>query len=711
MQCRALNRILRLSNSSLYSTLSSQASDTSPRLQLQICIVFAALAILYLRMPASFTNPQFWAEDTGFFTVSRLHGWGSLFTPMAGYLVFVQFLVAILASYFDPIAAPAIFNYSAFLLTMVVVWMVTSPRLDLPSKPLLAIAIVVVPMGFEELGTLTNIQWLLPIGAFVLLFTRASKNPCLLGCEVLFLGVTALSGPFSIFLTPLFLWRSITACELIERRRLMLLTAVVGCGAFIQLLVIAAHHSEVIDPVAPISYSWTLWVSLPFTQIMTTFGPASDWFHGGTGFALGLVFLTAAATLACQRPYRTQKLFMLILALAIAISGMYKFRAALEGQSGAQRYFYLGAIFSLWFICCLNESKYWRIIAIWFVALVEVSLLPVVFHTPRIQNDFEWYAWARFIPSGLSIIIPSTPKGFYLGFKASANGPLSKFNNWLGKDLTHVVNEVDPSYCIGNLGRIVPLDIVNLQTSDETQRLKRGWVTSGSAWDATHNRPVQLVVLVDQNNRVTGFGLPGFKQISESAPSTPASGWNAIFYAEPGASSIRAYGILNDGERLCPLANEHSFPAIDVALASEDLLGASSLLPGTVVRQRFRPEHPLEGISARFVNFGHQPSSYKVSWRASGSRDGHVLELGSGTIDASTVGDWQIVELPLSAFAKETLDEIEISFRVEAGAPAALPVGLPLYRPVTDAKVPTAEIGGVPAANGALLDLRLSYSP
>jgi hypothetical protein len=43
---------------------------------------------------------------------------------------------------------------------------VTSPRLDILCKPLLAISIVVVLMNYEELGTLTNIQWILPIGDY-----------------------------------------------------------------------------------------------------------------------------------------------------------------------------------------------------------------------------------------------------------------------------------------------------------------------------------------------------------------------------------------------------------------------------------------------------------------------------------------------------------------------------------------------------------------
>jgi hypothetical protein len=43
-------------------------------------------------------------------------------------------------------------------------------------------------------------------------------------------------------------------------------------------------------------------------------------------------------------------------ATAIALSGMYKFRAELAGQIYAQRYFYFGCVFSIWFLCCLGSG-------------------------------------------------------------------------------------------------------------------------------------------------------------------------------------------------------------------------------------------------------------------------------------------------------------------------------------------------------------------
>jgi hypothetical protein len=532
------------------------ASKRSPILR--ALVVTMALAVLYWRMPAVFVHPQFWAEDIGFFSESRLYGWASLSTIMVGYLTTIQIVVAMLASYFGVVAAPAIYNYTAILLTLTVVWLVISPRLDMPYKPLLALAVVIVPMGYEELGTLTNIQWILPIGAFAMLFMRAPASQVVLAGEAVFLFLIALSGPFSLFLTPLFLWRLFTASDAIERRRLIALSASVGAGALIQLLVIALHRDAALNPIAPAPYSWTLWINLPFSRVMTTFGPVSGWFSGIGGVAIASIFIVAGIVLACRTPYRTQKIFMLLFAGAIAFSGMYKFRAALESQLPAQRYFYVGSVFSLWFICCISGRPYLRSLLAGLAALAELLLLPVVAHTPRITQNLEWPVWSRYVASGIPLIIPASPPGFFLGFPAAADGPLARFAPWVGRNINELAEATDPSSCSGSMGPVEPLPIVNLQLFRAAKESEASWVAKGWAWDTARNRPVQLVALVDPAGLVIGFGLPGFRHPDEANRAPARSGWISMFYATPG-HSVRAYGIVDDGRHICPLSNQPYF--------------------------------------------------------------------------------------------------------------------------------------------------------
>ena len=374
----------------------------------RLATLYCALAVIFWRAPTTFTNPQFWAEDGVIFTAALTDGWASLGVTIAGYLMLAQSLTAVLASYFSPIFAPTIYNFTAVALTLQVVWLVTSPRLDLPAKPLLAIAVVIVPMGYEEIGTLCNIQWILPIGAFVMLFMRPSPSRVVLIGEAIFVGLTALSGPFSIFLAPLFLWRGLTTTG-DDQRRLLLLSAIVSAAAVIQMILMATHKAH---GIIPVPYDWTLWVNLPFRKIATNFGTANSLFQGAPGVVAGAVLLVAALALSLLGPYRLQKLFMLYFGSAIAVAGMMKFRDALGGQQDATRYFYVAAVFSLWFLCCLSiRFRYWSFGA---VATAQVLLLQVIWDTPRNRADFEWKAWAAKISPGEDISIPIPPAGWFV---------------------------------------------------------------------------------------------------------------------------------------------------------------------------------------------------------------------------------------------------------------------------------------------------------
>jgi len=684
----------------------SKRSALARAAAIRIVTVLIAAAILYLRMPSTFTNPQFWGEDVDFFAMVRSNGWATLATTMAGYLVFAQFLVANIASYFSPIVAPTIYNYTALLLTLTIVWLVTSPRLEMPNRPLLAIAVVIVPMGYEELGTITNIQWILPIGAFVLMFMRSSPSAIALAGEVALVAVTALSGPFSIFLTPLFFWRLITGRDAPDRRRLVVLTGVMGLGALVQVLIVSSHPYATYG-LEPSPYSWTLWINLPLSKVMTNFGSAALLFNGIPGVVLGAVCVTAAVALSVLRPYRMQKIFMLLFATLIAAGGMYKYRYALESQVAGQRYFYAGSVFSLWFICCISAGPRLRIALAACVAAAELALLPAIAETPRIRDDLQWPVWARYISSGIPIIIPTSPGGFHLGVSAANNGPLARFASWIGRDIRQLVDLTGASACSGILGVIEPVVVTNPQSVPNIENL---WTVKGSVQTNSQNNKVQIIVLVDSAEKVIGYGLLGFENKKSFSSLSLRSEWTSIFHAVPG-TKMSSYGILHDGKSACLLENVRYIPSAIESLTSERFLGAVEMLPGKGLIQRFKSFQRLVGVSVRLVSYGRRPSNYSIAWRVRASTNIEIFELGAGTIDASTVGDWQIIGLPLSTFPKEVPNEVEVSFLAGTDVAPALPVGFPLYLPVADTTAPSAEIGGVPVANGGQLDLHLSYIP
>jgi hypothetical protein len=643
---------------------------------LRIGIVGAALAILYLRMPTYFTNPQFWGEDIIFFSWARSHGWASLLMAVSGYFCSVQLLVAIVASYFSPIVAPAIYVYASFLLTLIVVWLVTSPRLDLPGKPLLALAVVVVPMGQEELGTLVNVMWILPIGAFAMLFMRAGSGFVLLG-EAAFVGLVAFSGVFSIFLTPLFLWQTVSARNTVEFRRFLILTVVVGLGALAQILNILTDPTSI--PAFPaIPYSWTLWINLPLSRIMTVFNLHWPPNRELLGVAVGIAFLIAAISLAFLEPYRKQKSFMLFFSLFIAVGGMLKFRHSLGTQLGAQRYFYSGSVFALWFLCCGFGGAYLRYALTSAVALVELMLLPAVANTSYFKEDLQWSVWAHYIDSGIPTITPTPPGGWNLRLPASVDGPLARFAPWIGKTISQTQANVDPSACAGHLAHL------RIAAQGPSKNL---WFASGSTQDSP--APPILIVLTDADEKVIAFGVPGFK--------TPDSTreWRSLFDA-PQETVVRSYGLLADG-RICP----HHIDFI----ASEQYVSPATVMPGNSVSQRFKPMNRFDNLSVKFVTYGRKPSPDLIAWRVVGSIGGRAVELGAGTFDpAEVVVDWGDVDLPLSMIPQELPDEVEVSFNLADNTMPAAPVGIPLYKPAYQT-IP-AEVAGKPVPDGTQVGVR-----
>jgi hypothetical protein len=675
-------------------------SRLDPSLILRCATVLAALAILFWRMPTSFTNPQFWAEDIHFFYFARIDGWASVVNAAPGYLTVTQFLVGVFASYFDPLAAPAIYNYTAIFLTLIVCWLVTSPRLDLPCKPLLAVAVVIVPMGYEELGTLCNIQWILPIGAFAIIFMRASVSKAILTGEAFFTAMASLSGPFSIFLAPLFVSQLYTTGRGPNRSRLYLLTTIISPGAITQLVLVMLKSSP--PGSSDAAYPWTLWITLPFKQIMTTFPGISQFSQGASGAMIGVCCFLAAGILACLPPYRTQKLFMLIFSGVVAVAGMVKFRDSLATQLTAQRYFYAGAVFSLWFICCIARRRTHYGLAV-LVLAIEVSLLPAIRNTPRITDNLEWPVWASFIPSGLHMMIPTFPLGWSLGLPAAPDGPLARFAPWVGRNLAGFTIPDDQG-CHGTIQSVQPLiglPIPHTEVNEPPDPSMKAWFAKGTATNST-DEPVDVVALTNNDGLILGFGFPGF----DAPTGLLHSGWRSIFYSRPG--NVMAYNI-SGGRRACLLTGEISFPLNDQKLSSGHIVAGVPIVPGKDITQRFSPSNRLYGVSVTMVTWAARPSDYTVSWIVIAMKDGRRVELGAGKLDANSITDWQTVPLPISIFPTEVPDQIEVSFRAMATGDVVNPVGVATYQPGT-ANDSLAEIAGSQITPAQQVGLTLSYS-
>jgi hypothetical protein len=674
---------------------------------LRIATVLVAALIIYLRMPENFTRPQFWAEDgTVLFRLAHETGASVLLRPYAGYFITMPWLVALGAKPFSPEWAPWIYNYAGAGIALLAVYLATSPRLDLPLKPLLALAIVTVPPGGEVLGAVANGMWIMPIVTFIILFMRPGSAAVTIG-EALFVALQALTGPFSPFFLPLFVIRLMTVRGQ-ERayRRLLLLTIIMAVGATIQIatLFIYRDTGSLAYQMEPIPYPWQLWITIPFKHWFRSFGSGvSSLFFGSFGIPLAIAAALVAGLLAFRAPYRDLKLMMGAFALVVALSGMIKVRHGLGlVTEGGDRYFYIGAVFLFWFIACAAPYGLARYAATTLIVVGETISVFNAIDTPRQREDLEWPVWASYFSAGIPVSgIPIAPSR-KMPISASAGGPLAAFAAWPGRTLAELRQQVNPSECQGafeNLEADPNRDPLKLEEFGK-DALAKGW-----AWNNASESPPRLVVMVDDEDRIIGLGLPGFKNRGDTSQSFPRSGWVGTLANDP-KMGIRAYAVLEDGRGICPLAHARSVRYTIADFTQGAFTHAVALTPGTKVVQRFGGAHGrLSKISIRTVNWGKIASPYIIEWQVlAGAGDSRQI-IGSGQISTKGSVDWQVNELNVSLLSNTGGGELELELFVPPNQDVASPIGVPLHRMTPDFRGSPANVDGKPYAEDLVLPL------
>ncbi len=163
--------------------------------------------ILYARRPDAFRTPQFWAEDGYFFERNIRIGLDAVFLPYNGYLHLVPRLIAIGASFFDPLWIPACYVLSALFLTLYVAARTQSARMPFAPSAGYALAVVLVPDWRDGLLNVTNIQFTLAAGLLLVLISQDPKNRWQYTHDVLATILLGLTGPFSVLFSPFFALR------------------------------------------------------------------------------------------------------------------------------------------------------------------------------------------------------------------------------------------------------------------------------------------------------------------------------------------------------------------------------------------------------------------------------------------------------------------------------------------------------------------------
>lgn len=201
-------------------------------------VIFAtALGVAVARRPETLTRPQFFMEDGQIFYLGTYFGspLERIFATHSGYLHVIPRLLAYLERLGSPSQAPFISNISALVVAAVVATFVASDLLP-GSRPLrlaLGLLVILEPISWEVSGSLTYVQWYLAIFLFAFAFAfRPSR------AWVFPLGLAALTGPFSVLVSPLYAvraWR--------DRSFRPFAAVVIACGAVQAILMVVTHRA------------------------------------------------------------------------------------------------------------------------------------------------------------------------------------------------------------------------------------------------------------------------------------------------------------------------------------------------------------------------------------------------------------------------------------------------------------------------------------
>ena len=383
-------------------------------------MLLACAAVLALRREGALSNPQFWAEDGHFYERAYVMGWRCLTLPYAGYLHAVPRAVAVLAASVDPALAPAVFVGFAALLTLYVASQALSPRCPLPrAAGVFALAVVLVPDTYEVLLNVVNLQWVLAGGLVLLLVSRDPSGRGQWTHDLCAAAALGLTGPFSVILAPLFIWR---AWERRTKSSAVLAAVVSSCGL---LQALCLHYQPPSDPGTPGDWSAALLVlpavarriggSLLLGSLLPETAGTVLGTVGGLATLLGVGFLALR-----PGPLGAERRMLLLAFLAILGASLLRTRWTLHEYftpHSNSRYMFVPQLIALWLLllAACQGGRPARLAAALALWCLSVNL-------PRLREpaytDLHWSRYAPAIRTGQAQGIPINPPGWILKLPA-----------------------------------------------------------------------------------------------------------------------------------------------------------------------------------------------------------------------------------------------------------------------------------------------------
>ena len=377
------------------------------RIAFVVASAWITVFLLKVRAPDAFAHPQMWAEDAAVYWIQQYEfGNIAIFFPYAGYLQLLPRLAAFLASFFPYGWAPTIFGVWSIIVTA---WSAatSSAAFVSPWVGLTIGATLLLPPhpGGEVFGNITNLQWLTAPTLAVIAGTSPPPGRLRQINQLLFTLIASLSGPFSIFLVPIFAWR-------LWHYKDYLTSTIAILAALTQLSVILLTEGGSSLP----GHMYNP-LSLTTHLVMRTIPR-----HAGL---ISFVLLSVCLIPARGRPLRLSCLLLGIGVLAATVLKFINLSHAFDYEQNGQRYNYIPDLMLLWIAVSMCFTRFMPIAAVW---LLIFTLTYPSTSFQRQRNDEHWSSYSAQI-GVRPVTIPIDPKGWSVTvpcLKACSGGIESK---------------------------------------------------------------------------------------------------------------------------------------------------------------------------------------------------------------------------------------------------------------------------------------------
>lgn len=423
---RAWRRIVVAARGSSWRTLATVA--------LPIGGFAALLALLASRRLGSLQDPQFWAEDGGFWYAEAYNegAVAPLLRPVGGYLQTFAKAIAAASLTVDLAHAPLFFTLAALSVQAVTALFLLSQRFAavVPGRGAriaLALLLVALPNAAEVHGNVTTSHIHLALLSFLILVADDGGSRAWRAFDVVFLLLSGLSGPFCVFLLPVAI-----ACWLRTRspwdwRRLLVLLVptVIQAGVLVSQLGRARHNR------IPLGASVQGALEIVGGQVVVAglvgeagYAELSDRLFRAQPMLLalvglcGLVFVAAAVLRTRSFALRALAAFAALHLAASLGTPMIYGRATrwqlLQTPGAGQRYYVFATVTllcALVSVAATDRSRALRAVAGALLALLVLVGVPLDWrHAPFASFDFPTQVERfRAAPAGELVVIPIPP--------------------------------------------------------------------------------------------------------------------------------------------------------------------------------------------------------------------------------------------------------------------------------------------------------------